>query len=96
MFIATVAQKAFAEKGLEFVVQNKHIRDKHEQFLKILVIKEQQRVKASILIQKMVTFHLFVFNNNNDNNCNCNCNCKINHIFIFFEITDAQFGNFLN
>ena len=42
------------QRGIEFVAHNTHIRDRHEQFLKILVIKEHQKEKAAVLIQKRV------------------------------------------
>ena len=43
------------QRGAEFVANNAHIRDRHEQYLKILVIKEHQREKAAVLIQKRVS-----------------------------------------
>eukprot|EP01035_Chromulina_nebulosa_P020505 gene20505-26599_t len=45
-------QEAVVQRGVEFIAHNTHIRDRHEQFLKILVIKEHQREHAAVLIQK--------------------------------------------
>lgn len=57
MYLCTLLayQEAVVHRGAEFVAHNAHIRDRHEQYLKILVIKEHQREKAAVLIQKRVS-----------------------------------------
>jgi hypothetical protein len=49
------------QRGVEFIAHNTHIRDRHEQYLKILVIKEHQREHAAVLIQKRVIFKIYIY-----------------------------------